>query len=118
MRATQAEFVICDQTIETLFSDHKSRGFRLNQSHLSDPERLSRLLIASCLAYWWIIYLGTLASQPHWRRLIHRTDRCDLSFFQLGLRLLAFWLEDEAPLRVAFLPQASRAQTVILNSVR
>jgi len=104
--------------IETLFSDQKSRGFRLNQSHLSDPERLSRLLIASCLAYWWIIYLGTLASQPHWRRLIHRTDRCDLSFFQLGLRLLAFWLEDEAPLRVAFLPQASRTQTVILNSVR
>jgi hypothetical protein len=30
--------------IETLFSDQKSRGFRLNQSHLSDPERLSRLL--------------------------------------------------------------------------
>lgn len=104
--------------IETLFSDHKSRGFRLNQSHLSDPERLGRLLIATCLAYWWIIYLGTLASQPHWRRLIHRADRCDLSFFQLGLRLLAFWLNDDAPLRVAFLPQASRSQTFVLNSVR
>jgi len=104
--------------IETLFSDHKSRGFRLNQSHLSDPERLSRLLIATCLAYWWIIYLGTLASQPHWRRLVHRADRCDLSFFQLGLRLLAFWLDEDAPLRVAFLPQASRSQTIILNSVR
>ena len=104
--------------VETLFSDHKSRGFRLNQSHLSDPERLSRLLIAACLAYWWIIYLGTLASQPHWRRLVHRADRCDLSFFQLGLRLLTFWLDDDAPLRVAFLPQASRTQTVILNSVR
>jgi hypothetical protein len=104
--------------VETLFSDQKSRGFCLNQSHLSDPERLSRLLIAACLAYWWIIHLGTLASQPHWRRLVHRTDRCDLSFFQLGLRLLTFWLEDDAPLRVAFLPQASRSQTVILNSVR
>jgi hypothetical protein len=104
--------------VETLFSDHKSRGFRLHQSHLSDPERLSRLLIAACLAYWWIIYLGTLASQPHWRRLVHRADRCDLSFFQLGLRLLTFWLDDEAPLRIAFLPQASRAQTFILNSVR
>jgi hypothetical protein len=30
--------------VETLFSDQKSRCFRLNQSHLSDPERLSRLL--------------------------------------------------------------------------
>lgn len=104
--------------VETLFSDQKSRGFRLNQSHLNDPERLSRLLIAACLAYWWIIYLGTLASQPHWRRLLHRADRCDLSFFQLGLRLLTFWLADDAPLRIAFLPQASRAQSCILNSVR
>lgn len=104
--------------IETFFSDQKSRGFRLNQSHVSDPERLSRLLIAACLAYWWIIYLGTFASQPHWRRLLHRADRCDLSFFQLGLRLLVFWLEDDAPLRIAFLPQASRAQSCVLNSVR
>jgi hypothetical protein len=104
--------------IETFFSDQKSRGFRLNQSHLSDPDRLSRLLIAACLAYWWIIYLGTLASQPHWRRLLHRADRCDLSFFQLGLRLLTFWLDDDAPLRIAFLPQASQSQTFVLNSVR
>lgn len=104
--------------IETLFSDQKSRGFHLHQSHLCDPERLGRLLIATCLAYWWIIYLGTLGSQPHWCRLVHRADRCDLSVFQLGLRLLAFWLEDDAPLRIAFLPQPTRAQTFILNSVR
>jgi hypothetical protein len=104
--------------IETLFSDQKSRGFQLHRSHLSDPARLTRLMIAACLAYWWIIYLGTLASQPHWCRLVHRADRCDLSVFQLGLRLLAFWLEDDAPVRVAFLPQASGQQIFILNSVR
>ena len=85
---------------------------------MRDPARLSRLLIAACLAYWWIIFLGTLASQPHWRRLFHRADRCDLSFFQLGLRLPAFWLDADAPLRIAFLPQASRSQTVVLSSVR
>ena len=101
-----------------MFSDQKSRGFRLHQPHFSDPERLSRQLIAACLAYWWIIRLGTLASQPHWRWLVHRPDRCDPSFFQLGLRLLTFWLDDDAPLRVPSLPQASRAKTVILNSVR
>jgi hypothetical protein len=33
---------------EPLFSDQKSRGFHLHQSHLSDPQRLSRLLIAAC----------------------------------------------------------------------
>jgi hypothetical protein len=52
-----AEFVICDHTIETFFSDQKSRGFHLYQSHLADPQRLSRLLIAAYLAYIWIIYL-------------------------------------------------------------
>lgn len=76
------------------------------------------LLIAACLAYLWLIYLGTLASQPHWRRLIHRSDRCNLSLFQLGLRLLDFWLGDDAPLRVAFLPQATHAQVVVFRSVR
>jgi hypothetical protein len=104
--------------IETFFSDQKSRGFHLHLSHLSDPTRLSRLLIAACLAYLWIIYLGTLAAQPHWRRLLHRADRCDLSLFQLGLRLLDFWLEDDAPLRVAFLPQPVRTQAIILKNVR
>ena len=44
--------------IETFFSDQKSRGFHLHKSHLSDPDRLKRLLIAACLAYILIIYLG------------------------------------------------------------
>lgn len=104
--------------IEPLFSDQKSRGFQLDRSHLDDPERVNRLLIAACLAYLWLIYWGTLASQPHWRRLVHRADRCDLSLFQLGLRLLDFWLEDDAPLRLAFLPQATQAQTLVFKSVR
>ena len=29
--------------IETFFSDQKSRGFHIHQSHISDPQRLSRL---------------------------------------------------------------------------
>jgi hypothetical protein len=36
--------------IETFFSDQKSRGFHIHKSHLRDPARLSRLLIAACLA--------------------------------------------------------------------
>jgi len=30
--------------IETMFSDKKSRGFHIHKSHLSDPERVSRLM--------------------------------------------------------------------------
>jgi len=51
-----AAFVICDHTIEIFCSDQKSRGFHIHKSHISDPQRLSRLLIAACLAYIWIIY--------------------------------------------------------------
>ena len=88
--------------IETFFSDQKSRGFHLHQSHLSDPTRLSRLLIAACLAYIWIIYLGALCEQDGSISLIHRGDRCDLSLFQLGLRLLEYLLNEDRAIPVAF----------------
>ena len=42
--------------IETFFSDQKRREFHMHQSHMSDVQRLSRLLIAACLAYMWIVY--------------------------------------------------------------
>jgi hypothetical protein len=89
--------------IETFFSDLKSRGFHIHKSHLSDPARLSRLLIAACLAYLWIVYLGVCALQEDWMQQIHRQDRCDLSLFRLGLRLLARALNDDRPIPNGFL---------------
>ncbi len=47
--------------IETFFSDQKSRGFHLHKSHLCAAIRLTRLLIASCLASLWLVYLGVCA---------------------------------------------------------
>lgn len=78
--------------IETYFSDQKSRGFRINRSHLSDPVRLARLLIGTALAYLWVSYLGVMARRSVLRARIHRSDRCDLSLFSLGLRLLSYCL--------------------------
>ena len=43
-------------TIETFFSDQKSRGFHIDKSHLGDPVRLMRLLFGACLAYVWTIF--------------------------------------------------------------
>jgi hypothetical protein len=63
--------------IETFFSDQKSRGFHIHKSHIADPQRLSRLLIAACLAYIWIVYLGSLCEKEGWREIIHRRKRCD-----------------------------------------
>jgi len=88
--------------IETFFSDQKSRGFHIHKSHISDPQRLSRLLIAACLAYLWMIYLGSLCEHEGLRALIHRRTRCDLSLFQLGLRTLEHFLNTELPIPVQF----------------
>jgi hypothetical protein len=51
-------------TIETFFSDQKSRGFHIDKSHLSDPVRLMRLLFGACLAYVWTIFFGAPGNGP------------------------------------------------------
>jgi len=99
--------------IETFFSDQKSRGFQLHKSHLSEPARLSRLLIASCLAYVWMVYLGVCALQDDWMKLLHRTDRCDLSLFQLGVRLLARCLKDARPIPDGFVVPSELPVTLV-----
>jgi len=88
--------------IETFFSDQKSRGFHIHKSHISDPQRLSRLLIAACLAYIWIVYLGAVCTREGWTGIIHRMKRCDLSLFQLGMRLLEYFLNEDLPIPVQF----------------
>jgi len=88
--------------IETFFSDQKSRGFNIQKSHLEDPGRISRLLIGSCLAYIWIVYLGDLCKRDGWQHIIHRRTRCDLSLFRLGLELLDHFMNEELWIPVQF----------------
>lgn len=90
--------------VETFFSDQKSRGFHLDKSHLSDPERLRRLMMGASLAYLWMIFLGCMALVDGWVGVLHRTDRCDYSLFQLGLQLRDFFLNEADALPVAFHP--------------
>jgi hypothetical protein len=79
--------------IETFFSDQKSRGFHIHKSHLSDPVRLGRLLIAACLAYIWMIWQGLWVIASHHTGLIDRTDRTDKSLFRLGLDWIKYALK-------------------------
>ena len=88
--------------IETFFSDQKSRGFHIHKSHLSSPERISRLLIAACLAYIWMVSLGLLTLSTGNHNLIDRTDRVDKSVFRLGLDWLRYVLKKGKPFEVYF----------------
>jgi hypothetical protein len=44
--------------IEPLFSDFKSRGFGLEQTHLRYPDRLARLILVMSLALYWAVSTG------------------------------------------------------------
>lgn len=92
--------------LETLFSDQKSRGFHIDKSHLSDPKRLTRLLLAAALTYVWMIYLGIEVSQDESRRsLVDRTHRSDKSLFRLGFDWMKLVLTRNLDFEVLFSPQ-------------
>jgi len=49
--------------IEPMFSDFKSRGFGLEDTHLEDPNRLSALLLIMSLAMYWCVTVGRLDAE-------------------------------------------------------
>jgi hypothetical protein len=46
--------------------------------------------------------LCALGEKEGWRSIIHRHDRCDLSLFQLGLRILEHFLNEDLAIPVVF----------------
>ncbi len=74
--------------IEEIFRDFKEFGFRLETTHLCDPERVSRLLLCVCLAHVWLMNAGVWISKRGRRRQIDRHKKRQLSYFQIGWRFL------------------------------
>ncbi|MFL5804321.1 MAG: transposase [Roseiflexaceae bacterium] len=89
--------------IEPMFATHKSRGFHIHKSHLSRPERLARLVIATSLAYLWVHVAALFAQDHEWLEQFHRKDRCDLSLFQIGVRAIRYALREGKRVPVGFL---------------
>ena len=77
--------------IETGFRDWQSGGFQLDQTGITDRERLARLLIPLLVAYLWLVSIGRWVVKRGYRRLIdHGAARAwRYSLFQLGVG----WLE-------------------------
>lgn len=72
---------------ETFFSDQSSCGFHLHKSHLADPARLSRLLLAACPAYLLMVCQGLLVIAEKKVGFIDRTSCVDKKPFQAQFRL-------------------------------
>lgn len=74
--------------IEEMFGDMKKHGFDLELTMLRHFDRLSRLTLAVALLYVWLVSIGTRTIQDGLRNLVDRSDRRDLSIFQIGLRFI------------------------------
>jgi len=86
---------------EELFSDLKSRGFRLNKSQLLTPERFSRLLLAVILLYVWLLSIARrLVFTSAVKRFTYRPLFQRYSRFQFAAR----WLAKQLSLNNSLLP--------------
>lgn len=71
---------------EPLFGDCKEAGFRLTETHLDQPDRLSRLFLAVSASYLWMVSVGVQAIIDQTADLVDRSKRRTLSIFKTGWR--------------------------------
>ena len=71
----------------TLCADQKSRGCHIPKAPMAEAQRLARLCMVAGCAYIWGMYCGSVCAKEQWWPIVHRRQRCDLSLFQLGIRL-------------------------------
>lgn len=86
--------------IEEMFGDLKKHGFDLESTMLHTFLRLSRLTLAVACLYVWLISVGSHTIQRGWRSLVDRSDRRDLSIFQIGFRFIQRSLTNALPFSV------------------
>ena len=55
-------------------------------------------MIAACLGYIWVVLLGIYAIDEGLNRIFHKTERCDLTYFQLGFRYLEYLINNDLSL--------------------
>jgi len=90
--------------IEEMFGDMKGHGFDLEESHLRHFLRLSRLTLAVCLLYVWLMGLGESVVTHKQTREVDRAKRQDLSLFRLGVDFLERRLALDDPIPTVLVP--------------
>ena len=90
--------------IEEMFGDMKGHGFNLELSRLQTPARLSRLTLAVCILYVWLVTLGEHVLSNGLNTEVDRCDRQDLSIFRLGWDWLKRRFVFDDPFPILFTP--------------
>lgn len=101
--------------IETLFSDIKGRGFKIDKSRLKEPARVNRLLMTVAIAYIFVVFWGVDAIVSGTFKQMLRTDRFDHSLFTLGFKHIHHLLKKCLAIPPLFtLPPPSSFEHVVL----
>lgn len=89
-------------SIETMFSDMKSRGFNIHKSKISDSQRIEKLLIVICLAYILVFRLGQQEYGGVYKAKITAKHKDDLSIFTYGKKLIEYCLKHSIQICFSF----------------
>lgn len=90
--------------IEEMFGDMKGHGFDLELSRLRTTQRLSRLTLAVCILYVWLVTTGEHVLYMGLNVEVDRTDRRDLSVFRLGWDWIERQFVFDDPIPILFRP--------------
>ncbi|NJN55711.1 MAG: transposase [Anaerolineae bacterium] len=90
--------------IEEMYGDMKGHGFDLEATHLADADRISRLVLAVCLTFVWLITLGSWVVKRGFRHFLDHKSRRDKSYFRLGWDWMERCLRLNQPVPIHFSP--------------
>ncbi len=90
--------------IEEMFGDMKEHGFDLEATYRRDFLRLSRLTLAVCLLYLWLVATAEHVLTTNQAHQVDRTDRRDLSILRLGWDFIERCLALDDPIPASFIP--------------
>jgi hypothetical protein len=88
--------------VETLFAALKSRGYDLERTHLTEPDRTGRLIGLLALAFGWTWLVGERRANREGPPRKKSHDRRERSLFRYGLDRLRSILATPEPQPVAF----------------
>jgi hypothetical protein len=90
--------------LEEMFGDMKGHGFDLEATHLRHFLRLSRLTLAVCLVYVWLVAAGEHVLATGHAGDVDRNDRRDLSIFRIGWDFVKRRCVLDDPIPIVFVP--------------
>jgi hypothetical protein len=83
--------------IETMFKAFKSGGFNFEDTHLTDPKRIAKLIALVCVAFIWVYLVGISRNNNGHPIEVKNHGRKAYSLFKFGLMFIAHALLNPVP---------------------